>query len=405
MNVNDLVHKIEEHPYILNMGKGAISKWLKCEPRIVDEAKKIYREANNELLKENVKLAKKNQKFQDLNRIERKSFREHARIENALKELNVELINQIKSNIFNIPHVNTQPTNSKNSAIIQLSDTHFNELVDLPNNRYDFEVASKRLQKFAAESKAILKAYGVNSVILALTGDLINSDRRLDEKLSMATNRSKATVLAVKLIQFFINDLLHDFEDITVFSVTGNESRVMEDFGFSDLLVTDNYDSLIFNMLKMLYLDIKKVNFIESNPVETVINVNGKNILMLHGTTIKKDTQAGIQQIIGKYSAKGITIDYAIFGHVHFANITDLYARSGSLVGNNVYSDYGINLVTRASQNVHIIKENGQINNIRIELDNEDGYEGYPIGDSLGAYNTKSASKLYQSHKVLEIRI
>ena len=39
-----------------------------------------------DLLKENVKLAKQKQSAQDLNRIERKTFREHARVENAVSK-------------------------------------------------------------------------------------------------------------------------------------------------------------------------------------------------------------------------------------------------------------------------------------------------------------------------------
>lgn len=363
-------------------------------------------ETDKELVEQNVRYKKQQQKFADLNRIERKSFREHARVENTLSALNEALINELKEISLSIPPINTQLSpNSRNAAIVQLSDAHFNELVDLPNNQYDFKVASKRLQKYAGEIKTILKPYGVNKIVFAMTGDMLNSDRRLDEKLSMATNRMKATMLSVKLIQNFINDLLNDFESMDVIYVTGNESRSGEEYGFSDILVTDNYDTVIFNILSLLYENVDRVNFLHTNPVETVITINGKNVLVLHGTTIKSDSQAGIQQIIGKYSAKGILIDYVIFGHVHFANITDLYARSGSLVGNNVYSDYGINLVTRASQNVHLIKENGQINNFRIELNNTDDFEGYEIEELLDVYNAKSSSKLYPGYKVLEIVI
>ena len=65
--------------------------------------------------------------------------------------------------------------------------------------------------------------------------------------------------------------------------------------------------------------------------------------------------QKGIQQILGKYAGKGIIIDYVIIGHIHFANVTDVYTRSGSLCGNNTYSDRALNLITRASQVMHTI--------------------------------------------------
>ena len=50
------------------------------------------------ILKENVRLAKQKQSAQDLNRIERKSFREFARIENAVGKYNEELVKIFKDN-------------------------------------------------------------------------------------------------------------------------------------------------------------------------------------------------------------------------------------------------------------------------------------------------------------------
>ena len=44
-----------------------------------------------DILRANVKLAKQKQSIQDVNRIERKSFREYARIENAISEYNNKL--------------------------------------------------------------------------------------------------------------------------------------------------------------------------------------------------------------------------------------------------------------------------------------------------------------------------
>lgn len=367
-----------------------------------DELKQIF--GDNEIVGSNVKLEKQNLRLKDLNRIERKSFRDYSRMENALIALNEEVVSKFETINFNIKKVVSDSTKivEGDQAIIQLTDAHFNELVDLDNNRYDFEVASERMMLLAQEAKRFLSAYGVKKVVLAMTGDMINSDRRLDEKLSMSTNRMTAAMLATNLIQYFIVDLMEEFEAMDVVYVTGNESRSFE-FGFTDLVVTDNYDSIVFNMLRLVFRGVSNVNFIEGNPVESVICVNGKNILLLHGTTLGKDTQQNVQKIVGKFAAKGIIVDYAIFGHIHFANVTDLYARSGSLVGSNTYSDYGLGLVTKASQLVHLIRKDGTINNYRIELQNTDGIKGYPIQKDLEAYNAKSASKAYRQYKVIEI--
>ena len=66
-------------------------------------------------------------------------------------------------------------------GIIQLSDLHFGETIDCTMNQYNFDIAAARLAEFAAFKIAMFKAMGIKKVFIALTGDLINSDRRIDE--------------------------------------------------------------------------------------------------------------------------------------------------------------------------------------------------------------------------------
>lgn len=404
MTLNEIVEKFEKYPSFLTNGAGLLSRNFKCSRDDIYNAKKLYRAKQKEIEEDALpKIKKSLTRTRDLNRVINKELRENYRVINALEALNEAVVDKfnevnfkpsIPENIFHIGGV----------LLVQLSDLHLNELVDLPNNVYDFEIASKRLAKYAQKVKEICKIKKVKKIVVAMTGDMINSDRRLDEITSAATNRTKASLIAVTLLQNFINDLLSK-APIEVAYVTGNESRVKEEWGLSDFVMTDNYDTAIFNMLRLLFKDNIHVKFIESNPVETVLNINNKHILMMHGTTVKKTTQASMQQIIGKYSAKGITIDYVIFGHIHFAEVTDLYGRSGSLVGNNVYSDYGINLVTKASQNTYFISEEGDIDSFRFELDKTEGIKGYDIEDDINAYNAKSATKLYKTTDIIKIVI
>lgn len=408
--MEEIINLFLDKQYRLRMGKGSLANdFSRILQREVTEqeiynGKKLARLRLAELSNNEIpKLHKSLIKVRDTNRVINKENREFYRVLNTLEELNEAVLEKFNEVDFKY----SSPKNTftvGDVLLVQLSDTHFNELVDLPNNTYDFNVASKRMAKYFMKIENVTKNRKISKVVLAITGDLINSDRRLDEITSAATNRTKASLIAVSLIQHFINDLL-TIAPVDVAYVTGNESRVKEEWGLSDFAMTDNYDTAIFNMLKLVFKKTQLVNFISSNPVEAVLNINGKNILMLHGTTIKRDTQASIQQIMGKYSAKGIVIDYVIFGHVHFANITDLYGRSGSLVGNNVYSDYGINLVTRASQNTYIISQDGDIDSFRFELDKVTNIKGYNITDDIEVYNAKSTSKLYQGLEIVKIVI
>jgi len=377
-----------------------------CDKEFLDEdILSQFPDIDLELLRENIKLAKKTQRFADSNRIERKAFREYARIDNAVAEYNQELVkilDQYNLAKFTIKHKNYQ---NEAAGIFHLTDPHFNELVNLAINKYDFDIASKRCKLFVEEAREYFKLKNVKNVLFAMTGDLMNSDRRLDELLAQATNRSKATFLAVRLIELMILDLNKDF-NLTVAGVTGNESRIAKDIAWNDILATDNYDFTIFNILNYLFRGSKGILFLsDSDPMEQIVKVGNKNILLIHGHQIKGKTEKAIQGIKGKYAAKGITIHFIISGHLHSARIGDVYARGSSIVGANEYSERGLQLTSRASQNIHIIYSSNRIDSIKIDLQHTEHIEGYNIETEIEAYNAKSADRIRKKRTVFEVVI
>ena len=355
---------------------------------------------NLELVKENVRLAKQKQSAQDLNRIERKSFREYARVENAVSQYTrrlVQIFDKYDLSTLTKSHKQT----SKACGVLQLSDIHANELVDLKHNKYDFNVMSKRCKYFVKRAITYFKSQNISNILIAMTGDLLNSDRRLDELLSMATNRAKATFLAVDIFQQIILELNEHF-NVSVAAVTGNESRVKQEWGWSKMLASDNYDFTIFKTLEYIFKD-SKVNFINGDPSELVVEVAGQNLLLLHGNgAIKGGLSTSVTKIMGRYTARGTKIDYCIFGHVHEASISDIYSRSSSMVGSNDYSEKGLGLAGRASQNCYIFYENGNRDGIKIDLQNYND-DMYDIQASLEAYNAKSTEKLNKGTTIFKV--
>ena len=354
--------------------------------------------ADKEIIQHNILLQKRSQKQADLNRIKNKAFREHSRLENALVEYNKSLIDLLKAESLKTT-IKQHTSKGKQAIIVQIADTHFNELVDLKNNKYDFEVASKRLQKFAHHIKEYAKFYNVSEIFVAITGDLLNSDRRLDEKLAMSTNRAKATFLGVHLLKHFILDL-NSVANISVGCVSGNESRAYE-LGWVDLVCSDNYDFTIFEILRMLLPDI---NFITSGGLELVVEVNGHNCLLIHGHQLKNMQSDKIAKVMSKYARNGIILDFMMCGHLHETKITDLFARSSSLVGANAYSENALLLSSRAAQNIYIMKDKER-HDIRIDLQHTKGFNGYPINKELSSYNAKSLDKSLKKQTVFKIVI
>ena len=351
------------------------------------------KEESNDLL---VQIAASKRKLADINQGLRKENRESYRLYNSLEVVYSEYVTLLKESpfaSFTIPeHTNPEV---ERYGIFHMSDLHLNELIapqEANGNIFDFTVAAKRLQKHVVEAKRLFKCYNVNKVLLAGTGDFINSDRRLSEKLASATSQVRASLLATYLIQQVIIDLAQDF-NMSVAMVVGNESRIGEDdFDSADVLASQNWDYMIFQQLRMLFLG-KSVEFVEAfNYIKQVVTLdNGFNVLLIHGN-LGKNTASDkhIAQIVQQYVMSGIPIHMILCGHIHSAAIGDYLSRSSSLCGGNAYSSNDLGCVSRASQNVYIINPDMGYNGIKIDLQNVDDYVGYNIIEELERYNIRN---------------
>jgi hypothetical protein len=127
-------------------------------PRHLPGRKATPVDPDRELLHFNVRLAKSRQALADTNRLERKAFREHARVENAVAAYTRELCSLLDERGFTKGvSLSRIPEGGDSVLIVQLSDLHFNERVELPSNRYDFTVAAQRLAKLAARARCQLR--------------------------------------------------------------------------------------------------------------------------------------------------------------------------------------------------------------------------------------------------------
>ena len=179
-------------------------------------------ERDPEIILENIRLAKQVQKQQDINRIKNKSFRENARLENALTVLAGEIKKELKEHAKELSKINIKPlqrSDKKGVGVIHITDTHGNELINLPHNKYDFDVLSKRMRLYINESCEYFKFMGVSRVLFVSGGDTLNSDRRLDEILNASTNRAKASILMLSIFKQAILDVRNRGYAVDIVSV------------------------------------------------------------------------------------------------------------------------------------------------------------------------------------------
>lgn len=336
------------------------------------------------------------QKQIDLNSQLRKTNREQYRVYNNLEEIYtqyVDLLSNVDLTKFKLKPYAVQ-TNGK-VLLIQISDVHFNELInssEANGNNYDFIIASKRLKKFISKCKQYAKMEKITEINLILTGDLINSSRRLGEKLAQSTSLVKASLLATYLLEQAIVDLAKDFST-TVSSVVGNESRIQDEWDSSSISLSENYDFLIFENLRRIF-NKTKVRFTESkNLSQQVVHLsNGFNALIIHGNQLSKsNTDRDIAKILQQYVYQGIKIHGVYYGHYHSASISDFVSRCGSLCGGNAYSTNDLGFLSRASQNCYIINPDLGCDGIKFDLQNCDNDE-YDIKEELERYDVRNCN-------------
>lgn len=360
---------------------------------------------DKEVVLENVKLAKQKQKAQDLNRIERKSFREFARVENAISEYSQEIVKLLKcqaKSIFSKMNIVDCGIVDGGVGVVHLTDLHGNELIDLEHNQYNTSVMSRRLKKQISESLAYFKFRGVSKVVFLAGGDLLNSDRRLDELLSATTNRAKATVLVSHLITQAILHIREHYE-VDIVSVLGNESRAKQEMSFSNNVISDNYDFSIMSMCREVIeaSGVDGIKFHSIDKMEEVVNIGDQNWLVAHDVSKFTDKQDKTQSTIGRYGLIGKNIDFIVGGHIHAHRGTDISCRAGSLAGSNTYNEHALNLQGRASAVCYVVKGKERFYQY-IDCQQADN-DGYEFDSRLEAYNIKSDDKTRVRHEIIRI--
>jgi len=353
-----------------------------------------------------IKLRRSRQRLMDQNRILRKMFREQDRVINATEDLLKQILVSVKSREpVSFQPVQSSPDNVKRVGIVQLTDLHLNEAVLLRDtkgkNEFNFHVASKRLQKFADRIRLLFMPLGIDSIVLAMTGDMFNSNRRKDEILRNLYAISEGFLIGADIVGSFVQDLAQSF-NVEVISVFGNESRLDEEIQSVDF--HNNLDYLLHFYLQKLLINQENVAFHEVvTDHELLTNINGANILFWHG-----HNRISIDKQILKYNKMGKIVHYVITGHKHHLYLNDDQAQSGSLVGDNAYNFHRIGTVSRASQIMYIVEnasEHPCITPIPVDLQETHGFSGYPVPDNAESYSLRTAVTKGEGQTILRIVI
>lgn len=226
----------------------------------------------------------------------------------------------------------TKITKSKEDKSIyaMLSDVHYGISFNSISGKYNSDIASERIMKYAANIIDIGKE--CNTCYVSLMGDMVSGSIHQSIRIENKENIIEQIIGVSELIACFLYKLAQNFEYVYVNSVDGNHSRI--DPNLENVLRNERYDSLIPWYCKAKLADVDNVIFVDNSIDPSIGSFEIYNLLYVsvHGD-LEKDLKVSahnIEKMIGKH------IDYMLAAHTHvpeFRLEDTVYIRNGCVCG------------------------------------------------------------------------
>lgn len=287
-------------------------------------------------------LYKQQVKTRDVMNSYRRTLRDEARIE-FLHDLIKESVSELKS----LPEVVIPEVEegADAEAVMLLSDLHIGMSIDNFYNKYNSDIARKRLEKYVSDVISICRSRGVVRLNVLNLGDMIDGNLRVTSRIEDSEDLISQIMKASEFLSEALNRLQDAAPEIIYRSCSDNHSRVTPNF--RENIEKENYFRLVDFYLKARLKDTK-IEFAEDN-LDVDLGffrlINGKKMVFAHGH--RDNVNTAIQNALG---ATRQYVDYVCVGHYHeskmksfqgakvFVNSSicgsDGYAQSKRLYGN-----------------------------------------------------------------------
>lgn len=248
----------------------------------------------------------------------------------------------------------TKPKQSAATLFVMLSDTHFDEVVNLNEmeglNCYNREIAVMRLEKWAQNviklARHYLSGVSYDGIVLILGGDIFTGDIHEELALTNEDTMIGSLLFWSEQIAAAIQVLADEFKKCYVVSVVGNHGRTTRKPRMKQRVKT-NFDYLLAKMVERHFRNDKKVSFDIPESADALINVYGHGHLITHGDQVFGGGGiGGIYPPImrmrarkqARYLATGKSFQTLWLGHWHQYLSTPSMIVNGSLKGCDEYS-------------------------------------------------------------------
>lgn len=308
-------------------------------------------------------LYKQQVKTRDVMNSYRRTLRDEARID-FLHDLIKESVAELKD----LPEVELSMSEDDGEieAVMLMSDLHIGMNIDNFYNKYNADIARKRLMKYVADVIAICKSRGVTRLNVLNLGDMIDGNLRVTSRIEDSEDLISQIMKASEYLAEALNKLQEAAPEIVYRSCSDNHSRVTPNF--KDNIEKENYFRLIDFYLKARLKDTNIV-FAEDN-LDVDLGffqlLNGKKMVFAHGH--RDNVNTAIQNALG---ATRQYVDYVCVGHYHESKMKSFQGGkvfvNSSICGSDGYAQ-SKRLYGNAEQTL-LVFENGNLSVNYINLD------------------------------------
>lgn len=317
-----------------------------------------------------LELQKEKIKVQDQKRELNKLVRMDARFEhlcNVMREC-TDALNKEKPYIY-IPQEESidMEEYEYTEAVLMLSDLHIGSAFKNAIAEYNIDIAKARLNELLHKTIKYCQINNVKTLHLELLGDNINGGIHWSSKIESEEDTITQLMIYEEIISEFIYNLSLSIQNVKVYSVIGNHSRL--NMNVKDNQKGENLERLVPHYLKARLHDLKNVEIKDDANIDdglVIFDVMNTKIFGLHGDLDKPNKI--VDDMIKMFK---IIPDEINIGHYHHDFEKTEYdielVINGSLQGTDSFA-YRIRKSGRAMQKLSIYNEEGKLCTYKIKL-------------------------------------
>lgn len=311
-------------------------------------------------------LQKERMKLRDERTSLNAKLRDEARVERFLDELKSEANKLNEKMPIYCAKYSGKSNKTKTEAVALLSDIHLGMEIDELCNKYNIEIATRRLDKWTDSVISYCKSNNVRRLNVINLGDWIAGEIHPSIRIDQEEDVASQVIHAGELLAKALNKLQDAAPEVVYRSVSDNHARFVADKHQS--IERENFFRLIDNWLEVR-LENTKIKMPKDNVnfrTGKFYLMNGKLCMFEHGHCLKPNQS--FQSLVGLVEEY---VHYVFLGHYHEEK-AKMYQNmkvfvNGSVCGTDLYAD-SIHKYTKPMQTL-IIFDNDNVINISIGLD------------------------------------